>query len=103
MALMIFVIMLLNVKEEHFPPEDNIIQTVLLTLLLLSPFFVLINQAIYTQFGGKSLPEVSSGFGGIESVGMALYTRFFFPFEMISVLLLVALVGVIALAKRRVS
>ena len=41
--------------------------------------------------------------GGVEAVGRLLFTDYLFPFEVTSVLLLVALVGVIALAKRRTA
>jgi len=39
--------------------------------------------------------------GGVAAIGRALFTDYLFPFEVTSVLLLVALVGVMALAKRR--
>ena len=41
--------------------------------------------------------------GGVATIGRVLFTDYLFPFEVTSVLLLVALVGVIALAKRRVA
>ena len=41
--------------------------------------------------------------GGAPSIGRALFTDYLFPIEVTSVLLLVALVGVMALAKRRVA
>ena len=41
--------------------------------------------------------------GGVEAVGRLLFTDYLFPFEMTSLLLLAAIVGVIALAKRRVG
>jgi len=37
------------------------------------------------------------------AIGRALFTDYLFPFEVTSVLLIVALVGVIALAKRRTA
>jgi NADH-quinone oxidoreductase subunit J len=39
--------------------------------------------------------------GGVEALGRLLFTDYLFPFEVTSVLLLVAIVGVIALAKRK--
>ena len=103
MALMVFVIMLLNVKEMHLPEEPGVKRRVALTLLFLAPFFILIERAIYMEFGGKGFAPVESGFGTIRAVGQLLYNQYYFPFEIISILLLVALVGVVALAKRRVS
>ncbi|HIC87894.1 MAG TPA: NADH-quinone oxidoreductase subunit J, partial [Anaerolineae bacterium] len=40
--------------------------------------------------------------GSAAAVGQALFTRFLLPFELASVLLLAAIVGAIALARRRV-
>lgn len=101
MALMIFVIMLLNVKNEHLPPEKGVLKKVLLTLLLLSPFFFLIERSIVLQFPHDSFFPVSQNFGTIQSVGKLLYEQYYFSFEIISILLLVALIGVVTLAKRR--
>jgi NADH-quinone oxidoreductase subunit J len=41
--------------------------------------------------------------GGVANIGRALFTDYLFPFEVTSVLLLVAIVGVMALAKRRLA
>lgn len=101
MALMVFVIMLLNVKEEQLPVEHGIKRKVGLTLLFLAPLFFLVERSIYSQFGTTSFTAMGPGFGTIKSVGQLLYNQYYFPFETVSVLLLVALVGVVALAKRR--
>jgi NADH-quinone oxidoreductase subunit J len=39
--------------------------------------------------------------GSVASVGIALYGKYLFPFEIASILLLVGLVGAVVLAKRR--
>lgn len=103
MALMVFVIMLLNVKEEQLPVEHGIKRKVGLTLLFLSPLFFLVERSIYSQFGTTTFTAMGPGFGTIKSVGQLLYNQYYFPFETVSVLLLVALIGVVVLAKRRIS
>lgn len=103
MALMVFVIMLLNVKEKSLPDEPHIMRRVALTLAFLSPLFLLVERGILMQFGGSAFGSAPTGFGTIRNVGQLLYNQFYFPFEIISILLLVALVGVVALAKRRAS
>jgi NADH-quinone oxidoreductase subunit J len=40
--------------------------------------------------------------GGVEPIARLLFTRYLFPFELTSVLLLAAMVGVLLLARRRV-
>jgi NADH-quinone oxidoreductase subunit J len=45
-------------------------------------------------------PVVSEGFGSLEAVAGLLFGPYLFPFEMLSLVLLAALVGAIVLAKR---
>jgi NADH:ubiquinone oxidoreductase subunit 6 (subunit J) len=46
--------------------------------------------------------EGSRVMGNIETVGTELYTRYLLPFEVASVLLLVAMIGAVVLARRQV-
>jgi NADH-quinone oxidoreductase subunit J len=102
MALVVFVIMLLNVQESDLPAEPAIYWKTTLGLLVMSPVFVLIVTAI-RRFPTSGIgPDVPANFGGIEPVGKLLFNTFGFPFELISLLLTVAVVGVVVLAKRRI-
>ena len=49
----------------------------------------------------KPLVHDEDAFGSVESVGRSLFTRFLLPFEVISVLLLAAILGAVVIAKRR--
>jgi NADH-quinone oxidoreductase subunit J len=58
----------------------------------------------YLIFAGGSLPtlrQAAEAFGAPDAVGLALFTQFLLPFEVISVLLLVARLGAIILSKPR--
>ena len=46
-------------------------------------------------------PGGPGGPGGVEAIGRLLFTDYLFPFELTSVLLLAAMVGVLLLARRR--
>jgi NADH-quinone oxidoreductase subunit J len=46
-------------------------------------------------------PGAAAGPGGVEAIGRLLFTDYLFPFELTSVLLLAAMVGVLLLARRR--
>ena len=48
----------------------------------------------------SGLPTVA---GTAETIGRVLFTQYLLPFELTSVLLLAAMVGVLLLAKRRVQ
>ena len=54
--------------------------------------------ATSTVLAGPPKPHLA---GGTDAVGRVLFTDYLFPFEVTSVLLLVAIVGVMALTKRR--
>ncbi len=41
------------------------------------------------------------GFGGVAGVGTELYTKALMPFEIVSITLLIAIVGAIAIARKR--
>ena len=43
------------------------------------------------------------GFGTAASLGKELFMRFYYPFEAISLLLIVAMIGAVLLAKRKLS
>jgi NADH-quinone oxidoreductase subunit J len=54
-------------------------------------------QLIHLPNFQRSLPE---GFGQAQGIGQALYLDFFFPFEAVILLFLVAIVGALYIAKR---
>ncbi len=101
MVLFIFVIMLLNLqgdelKERPFHPYFK----GLAALLLLG-----FGGVLYLVLGpmNTSMREVGDGFGSIKEVGTELFTRYWFAFEYTSILLLVALIGGVVLAKRELK
>jgi NADH:ubiquinone oxidoreductase subunit 6 (subunit J) len=51
---------------------------------------------------GTFTPEVIATAGNVQTIGILLYTRFLFPVEVTSVLLLIAAVGAVYLAMRRI-
>ncbi|GIW21160.1 MAG: NADH dehydrogenase subunit J [Candidatus Sericytochromatia bacterium] len=101
MSLIIFSIMLLNVKEENLPKEDNIKKRVIFSSLLLLPMFFIIYLSI-ELYETYYFQDISSDFGSIKSLGLFLFTKYTLPFEIVSILLLIALLGVVVLAKRKI-
>jgi NADH-quinone oxidoreductase subunit J len=51
--------------------------------------------------GPAVTPAAPAAMGNTQAVGLALYTRYLFPFEITSMILLVAMVGVIVAARGR--
>jgi len=52
---------------------------------------------------GPYAPELVAQQGNTELIGELLFTRYLFPFEVASVLLLVAIVGAIVISKRKLT
>lgn len=101
MTLIIFSIMLLNVQDEDLPKEENIIGRTSMSLLFVLPIVLIIARAI-GSLNSNAFPEVDGNFGSVKTIGLFLFKTYTFPFEVISILLLIALLGVVVLAKRRI-
>jgi NADH-quinone oxidoreductase subunit J len=96
-TLILFIIMFLNIKDENLPHEPYKGRWILFMSALVSPFTALLISTVNTvQFAPLQLSE----FGSIKAVGMKLFTQWILPFEMVSILLLIALIGVVVLAKK---
>jgi len=102
MVLFLFVIMLLNLRRDEFGPERRKLQK-FFGILFAVILFIEIGALVKLSLTG--LPSASKGldpaFGGAHAVGKLLFTDYLFPFEVTSVLLLVAIVGAIVMAKRK--
>lgn len=98
LTLFIFIIMFLNVKEANLPKEPNKAMTLFLGSLALLPLNFLILRAFYKM--PLHVNPVASDFGKIKPLGMELFTHWLLPFELISILLLVALIGAVVLGRK---
>jgi NADH-quinone oxidoreductase subunit J len=101
MVLILFVIMLLNLREEAKSHPAGTFQRVLAPLVSLM-FAVVIGRALWMS-APSSFPQKAEGFGTAAMLGRELFTRFYYPFEAISLLLIVAMIGAVLLAKRNVT
>jgi NADH-quinone oxidoreductase subunit J len=101
MVLVIFVIMLLNLRAEDLKPLRA--RGFILALALLGAGAGLMAPVFFQIFpeGRWIFPQVEPQFGGVVSVGEKLFSDYLFPFEMLSFLLLAAVVGALVLSKRK--
>lgn len=102
MVLFLFVIMLLNLRKDEFGVEKRKAQRffgILFAVLLLVELGVVIKIGL-SKIPSKEI-SLDPDFGGVQSIGKALFTDYLLPFELTSVLLLVAMVGAIVLAKKK--
>jgi NADH-quinone oxidoreductase subunit J len=102
MVLFLFVIMLLNLQDESKLTENLTYKKITAVLLALLLFSVL-SITTYFAFLGK-FPLINPNaeqLGTVQVNGRELYTTFSFPFELVSFILLAAIVGAIVLAKKK--
>jgi len=101
MVLFVFVIMLLNAGAETKKGRSYMVHLLGVPLLIaflgVTAFFV---QRIYgnetVRFGGFQG-------GGPKAIGLALFTTYLLPFEVTSLLILIAIVGAIVLARKELE
>ena len=100
MVLFLFVIMLLGAERlpgESVLPWQRPLAFVLGLILLLEAGYLL-----FVRLGDMQAPgDVAQGFGSPTAIGSELFTNYLLPFEVTSVLLLVAMIGAIVLSRRR--
>jgi len=96
MVLFIFVIMLLNLQSEKTAWRFDFARgAAFITGLAFTAEMIAVLKHFHAQKVGGAFV-----YGHVEPIGRALMTDYLFPFEMISVVLLAALVGAIMVAKK---
>lgn len=100
-VLILFMIMFLNIRQDHAPKEPNKLIAMLVVAIVLVP----IDYLIFISF--SKMPHIGDfntkidGFGDIKMLGLELFHGWLLPFEVISILLLVALIGSVVLARKK--
>jgi len=103
MVLIVFTIMLLNIRVNA---SKNTAHNILLGCII--GFFTLLNTAFIIFKSRAALPngtltgEIIKQQGHTELIGREIFTSFLLPFEVTSILLLVAIVGAVMLAKKKI-
>lgn len=100
MVLFVFVIMLLTLKEEEMGPEAPPATRAMAALgsfALLGTLWWAISRREPRVFHG---PVLGDAFGSTEHFARFLYTDYVVSFELVTVLVLAAMAGVVALARR---
>lgn len=101
MVLFVFVIMLLNAGAEARPKRKVLAWYLSLPLLFLfigSGAGLILTQVPHdkvARFGGFTG-------GGVKQLGTSLFTQYLLPFEVTSILILVAILGAIVLARKEI-
>jgi NADH-quinone oxidoreductase subunit J len=102
MVLFLFVIMLLNLRQPEAAPRFPYMGQKLAGIVL-AGFTALILMYGFSQAKLPPPTAMAPGLGNTESIAVCLFTDYLLPFEVTSVLLLVAIVGAVVLAKTRLK
>ena len=98
MVLFVFVIMLLNAGREIPSHRSRIARW--LGAPLVAAFLVEVLLAVWRQFPSASTRPAASLDAGPAAMGHLLFRNYVLPFEVTSILILVAILGAVVLAKK---
>ncbi len=99
MILLLFTLMLLNLKEKH-EPHKAIISKITAVLASCLMAFVLFATFMKAHPGMEEYKETGVDFQSGQGLGKVLFTDYLVPFEFASVLLLLAMLGVVMVSKK---
>ncbi len=104
MVLIIFTIMLLNIRVDAGKKSHRQIALSAITGLVLLIFSVIfLTRGKFSDAVGDIDKAMINQVGHTELIGKVMFTEYLLPFEVTSILLLVAIVGAVIIAKRKLS
>lgn len=98
LVLYLFVVMILNLQQDD-SYQRQVKWGLGLGLLALAEVIAIIGKVALPEEPAEEKIAAAAA-GNTETVGMALYTTYLFPFEVASLILLVAMIGAIIMAKK---
>jgi len=99
LVLYLFVVMLLNLRGEESYHTQYLVGLTIGLAILIEAVLVVSRSGFADRVPSDPAPAASLA-GNTEGIGRALYTTYLFPFEVASMILLVAMIGAIILAKK---
>lgn len=104
LMLIIFVIMLLNLKTVMMQKASHsVVWAIGLAGLVFFQIYYMLSHSSPSNISGGITNQTVMDVGHTQLLGKALFVEFLLPFEIASILLLVAIVGAVVLAKRNAT
>jgi NADH-quinone oxidoreductase subunit J len=104
MVLFLFVVMLLNAPHEETEHDERVHPLMRTGPMRFGAFLAaaLVVELVWalTKSNGESSAFGAGGVSSVNAIGRSLFTEYAFPFEVTSILILVAMVGAVILARR---
>ncbi len=101
MVLVLFVIMVLNLREKDGDITVRKVAAQFVGIIVVSVVMVMVGASVDPS-AISALGSASPEFGTVVGVGKTLFTDYILPFEIVSVLLLAAIIGAVILSKSKV-
>jgi NADH-quinone oxidoreductase subunit J len=95
MVLFLYVIMLLNLNQDSEPHKSSIVK---IAAVLCAGLMLIVIVGVM-KGTSQILPNPGNNVGYVKSLGKVLFDEFLLPFEISSILLLAAMVGVVMVGK----
>lgn len=105
LVLFLFVLMLLNLKQEETAKKYQGQWPISAGIAIVFAVFlamILGKITVMPPLGEYSIEAIQAE-GSMMTIGKVLYTKYLLPFEIASLVLLVALIGAVVLAKKRIE
>jgi NADH-quinone oxidoreductase subunit J len=99
MVLFLFVIMLLDIRAEE-RRKIKVVGAIAGVISVGTIFAIFLQSLAHAQLSAAASPTLE---GGTIQLGRLLFEHYLLPFEIVSVLLLVAMVGVVLLGKKELK
>ena len=97
-VLSMLTILTINAKNKSLPKEENKYKWIVFSAVLVSPLTAFLYTTLsktYTEFGGTMIVDS-------KVIGSLLFSKWVLPFEMVSILLLTAMIGAIVIARKKI-
>ena len=99
MVLFLFVIMMLNLKRDEFGFDSRVFQRIF--ALAFGIILMLQLVLVATKFPSKPARPIDMSIGDITGIANKLFYFYLYPFEIVGVLLLAAIIGAVVIARKK--
>jgi NADH-quinone oxidoreductase subunit J len=100
MVLFLFVVMLLNIQTEE-RPSGGLRYMIYLAIPITVVLFFELGYLIFKGFEKSFVKDTD--LGTVEKIGEALFSQYVLPFEIASIVLIVAMIGALYLSKKKLA
>ena len=103
MVLFLFVIMLLNLRGsedlgKHSSPVSRFTKYIVTLLLFVELVFII--RGVTLPLPVEAVNPQTDVFGSVKAVSMLLFTKYLYPFQLTGILMLIAVVGAVVIARK---